>query len=164
MKSNKPIIHHPLAPIFNAHAKILILGSFPSVKSREEDFYYAHPRNRFWPMLQRIYGEEGSLSSVLEKEAFLKAHDLALWDVISSCTIRGSADDSIGDVKINDLSPILQKAPIERILLNGQSAKKYYDKYILPKVTIPYHVLPSTSPANAAWSLDDLVEKWSTYL
>ena len=164
MKSEKPIIHHPLAPIFNAQAKILILGSFPSVKSREEDFYYAHPRNRFWPMLHRIYGEEGSLNSVLEKEAFLKAHNLALWDVISSCTIRGSADDSIGDVVVNDLSLILHKAPIERILLNGQSAKKYYDKHILQRVLVPHDVLPSTSPANAAWSLDDLVEKWSTYL
>ena len=155
-------VSHPFPPLFDENSKILILGSFPSVKSREENFFYGHPQNRFWRVLARLYGSEVP-KTVEQKKAFLLANRIALWDVIASCEIEGSSDSSIKNVLPNDLSLIFEKAKIERIFINGKTAKKYYDKYLrsanpnLPDALC----LPSTSPANAAYSTDLLCEAWS---
>lgn len=153
------MICHPIPPVFDADSRILILGSFPSVKSRETGFYYGHPQNRFWKVLAAVF-EDGIPRTIPEKKAFLSAHRIALWDVIGSCEIVGSSDSSITQATPNDLSVIWNTAPIERIFLNGKTAEKYYRKYQSP-APIPATVLPSTSPANAAFSLEKLVERWN---
>lgn len=153
-------ITHPISPCFDADSRILILGSFPSVKSREQMFFYGHPQNRFWKVLAAAL-EEGEPASVPEKKELLAKHHIALWDVIGSCEIEGSSDASIGSVTSNDLSAILDHAKIRRILVNGKTAEKYYKKFSLPKTKTEAVCLPSTSPANAAWSLEKLVRVWS---
>ncbi len=153
-------ILHPLHPVFDDNSKILILGSFPSVKSREQGFFYGHPQNRFWKVLSVVY-EEDCPDTIDEKRAFLLRNHIAVWDVIGECCIEGSSDASIKDVKPNDLSIILENAIIERIFVNGRTAEKMYNKYIEKMVMRPAVCLPSTSPANAAWRIDRLVEAWS---
>ena len=138
-------------PYFAPDAEILILGSFPSVKSRETSFYYGHPRNRFWRVLAAFYGEEVP-QSVEERKAFVKAHGIALWDVVMSCEIVGSADATIRDYTVADLKEVLEAAPIKRILVNGTTAMKIFAKSypeLLPMTT----ALPSTSPANARFDV-----------
>ena len=154
-------ITHPIPPFYDKESKILILGSFPSVKSREEGFFYGNPFNRFWKVLSGVFG---SLipTTVDEKKAFLKANKIALYDVIVSCEISGSSDSSIKNVKAADINGILSESKIERIFLNGKTAEKLYFKYIYPETGIIAEVLPSTSPANAAYSLDKLTATWST--
>ena len=154
---------HPIPPIYDQNSKILILGSFPSVKSREENFYYGHPQNRFWKVLSAVYNEPVPLS-VEEKKRFLYKHGIALWDVIASCEIEGSADSSIRNVVPNDLSVILQEADIQRIFLNGRTTEKYFDKYLRRSIDITAECLPSTSPANAAWPLERLAAAWKIIL
>ena len=150
---------HPIAPVFDKDSKVLILGSFPSVKSREEGFFYGHPQNRFWKVTSRIFGEELPVT-IDEKKAFLIRNHIALWDVIGSCEINGSSDSSIRDVTVNDLSVILDTADIRAIFLNGKKAEQYYMKYLFPTLKRDAVCLPSTSPANAAWSLDKLTDAW----
>lgn len=150
---------HPIAPVFDKDSKVLILGSFPSVKSREEGFFYGHPQNRFWKVTSLIFGEELPVT-VDEKKAFLIRNHIALWDVIGSCEIDGSSDSSIRDVTVNDLSVILDTADIRAIFLNGKKAEQYYLKYLFPVLKRDAVCLPSTSPANAAWSLDKLTNAW----
>ena len=150
---------HTIPPIFDADCHTLILGSFPSVKSREVAFYYGHPQNRFWKVLAAVFGEDVP-QTVEGKTALLLHHHIALWDVVASCEIHGSSDASMRQVVPNDLSPILQAAPIERIFTNGGTAHQLYQKLILKKTGIPDIPLPSTSPANARCSLADLTEKW----
>ena len=150
---------HPIAPVFDKDSKVLILGSFPSVKSREEGFFYGHPQNRFWKVTSRIFGEELPVT-IDEKKAFLIKNHIALWDVIGSCEIDGSSDSSIRDVTVNDLSVILDTADIRAIFLNGKKAEQYYMKYLFPALNRDAVCLPSTSPANAAWSLDKLADAW----
>ena len=150
---------HPIAPVFDADSRILILGSFPSVKSRETMFFYGHPQNRFWRVTAAVFGTEVP-QSIPEKRAFLLANHIAVWDVIASCEIVGSSDSSIRDVVPNDLSEILKTAQIQTIFTNGGTAAKYYAKYQLPRTGIPAVTLPSTSPANAAWTLQRLKEAW----
>ncbi len=157
------MIEHNIPPVFNNNSEILILGSFPSVKSREAAFFYGHPQNRFWRMLSVIYNAE-PLKNTEEKKAFLLTHRIALWDVIASCDIDGSSDASIRNVQPNDISWILERAPIKRIIVNGKTAEKYYNKYLLPAVGKPAICLPSTSPANAGVSFDRLVRIWSDHL
>lgn len=152
-------IDHPLDPIFDSNSKILILGSFPSVKSREYMFYYAHPQNRFWRVLSNIFNDKEP-ASIREKTNFLIKHNIALWDVIHSCEIVGSSDSSIKNVVANDISTIINEANILQIFTNGKKADELYKKYIYPVVNIESVCLPSTSPANAAWSLDKLTNKW----
>ena len=152
-------ILHPIPPIYDAHSEVLILGSFPSVKSREAAFFYGHPQNRFWRVLAAVYGEAVP-ESVEEKTAFLLRHHIALWDVIASCSIEGSADSSIRDAVPNDLRPILELSGLRRIYCNGKTAEKLYRKYIEPTLGIKALCLPSTSPANAAWSLERLTAAW----
>ncbi|MCH5317776.1 MAG: DNA-deoxyinosine glycosylase [Eubacterium sp.] len=151
---------HPINPLFDEHSEILILGSFPSVKSREQGFFYGHPQNRFWRIMSRICGEAVP-ASIDEKTRLILDNHFALWDVIHSCEITGSADSSIKNVQANDLSEILEKANIRQIFLNGKKAEALYNKYIKYNISIPSAVLPSTSPANASWSEDRLFEYWS---
>lgn len=150
---------HPIAPVFDKDSKVLILGSFPSVRSREEGFFYGHPQNRFWKVTSQIFGEELPVT-IDEKKAFLIRNHIALWDVIGSCEIDGSSDSSIGDVTVNDLSVILGTADISAIFLNGKKAEQYYLKYLFPVLKRDAVCLPSTSPANAAWNLDKLITVW----
>lgn len=156
-------VEHPFPPVVDAHSRILILGSFPSVASREEGFFYGHPRNRFWPMLADIFAEDTPLA-IPDKQALLLRHHLALWDVIASCRIEGSADSSIRDAVAVDISRVLDTAPIESILCNGALSGKLYRQYLQPITGIDAIVLPSTSPANAAWTLSRLKEAWTPHL
>ena len=152
-------IVHPIPPEHDGQARILILGSFPSVASRASAYFYGHPQNRFWRVLAAVMGDDLP-QTVEEKRAFLHRHHIALWDVIASCRIAGSADSSVKDVQANDLRPILQSNPIGAIFVNGKTAEKYYKKLILPQIGIEAVCLPSTSPANAAVSLDRLIDAW----
>ena len=137
----------------------MILGSFPSVKSREQKFFYGHPQNRFWRVTAAVF-QDSVPQTIEEKRAFLLRSHIALWDVIASCEITGSSDSSIRNVVPNDLTPILQGAPIRKIFVNGGTAAKYYEKYQQPILQRAAVRLPSTSPANAAWSLERLVDAW----
>lgn len=150
---------HNIEPVYDSRSLILILGSFPSVKSREAEFFYGHPKNRFWRVTAEIFNENVP-ESVEEKKAFLLRNHIALWDVIATCDIEGSSDGSIKNVVPNDLSVIFQTADIEKIFINGKTAEKYYNRYILPKTGVKAVCLPSTSPANASISLSELIEKW----
>lgn len=154
-------IVHPIPPTYDEQSRILILGSFPSVKSREMMYFYGHPRNRFWRVLTEVFEEERVPVTVEEKHAFLLRNHVASWDVIGECTIEGSSDSSIRDVRVNDLRPILAAAPIRQIYVNGRKAEEMYIRYTLPQTGRPAVCLPSTSPANAAWSLDRLIVAWS---
>ena len=151
---------HPFPPLFNAESRILILGSFPSVKSRENNFFYGHPQNRFWKVIAAIFGENVP-TSIDEKKALILSNHLALWDVIAECEIVGSSDSSIRNVRANDLSVILKHSKVAKIFTNGRTAEKLYIKYIEPIIGIKTFCLPSTSTANAAWSLERLIETWS---
>ncbi len=153
------MIVHPIPPLYNSESKTLILGSFPSVKSREAAFFYGHPQNRFWAVIAAVL-QKDKPQTVDEKKELILSNNLALWDVIAQCEIEGSADSTIKDVRANDLSVIISNSCIDRIIVNGKTAEKYYNKYTLPKTGIKAICLPSTSPANAAWSLEKLVEAW----
>lgn len=151
---------HNIAPIYNSSSKILILGSFPSVKSRENNFFYHHPQNRFWKVLSSITNEDVP-KSIDEKKEFLLRNHIALWDVISSCEIEGSSDSSIKNVIPNDLTSILNNCDIDIIFCNGGKAHDLYKKYCQKNINIKDIKLPSTSPANARFSLDKLIDEWS---
>ena len=153
------MIVHPIPPLFDKNSKTLILGSFPSVKSREAEFFYGHPQNRFWTVVAEVFGCSKP-ESTEEKKEFVLSHNLAMWDVIGQCEIEGSADSTIKNVTANDLRIILDSCPIERIFVNGKTAEKYYNKYTYPKTGIKAICLPSTSPANEAWNIKKLVEAW----
>ncbi len=146
---------HPFAPVYNQHSRILILGSFPSVRSREEGFFYGHPQNRFWKVTSAVFGT-ALPTSTEEKRAFLLQNGIALWDVIASCEVENSADGSIRNAVPNDLSEIFRVADIQAVFTNGKLAHKLYEKHIGGNAVY----LPSTSPANAAWSLERLIEAW----
>ncbi|MBR4461284.1 MAG: DNA-deoxyinosine glycosylase [Erysipelotrichaceae bacterium] len=152
-------VRHPIPPVYDENARILILGSFPSVKSREAGFFYGHPRNRFWAVLSAVM-DEPLPQSIEEKKTFLLSNHIAVWDVIGECRIRGSSDASIEDVRINDLSVILEKAEIKQIFVNGKTAEKMYERYAQDLYQRKAIVLPSTSPANAAWNLERLIGQW----
>lgn len=152
-------IKHPFPPLYDENSKILILGSFPSVKSREQMFFYGHPQNRFWRVLAAVF-ESGVPQTIPEKKAFLLSHGVALWDVLAACEISGSSDSSIKNAAVNDLSPIITAANIKKIFVNGKTAEKYYNKYTAAQTGISAVYLPSTSPANASVSLERLIEAW----
>ncbi|MBQ6018136.1 MAG: DNA-deoxyinosine glycosylase [Clostridiales bacterium] len=151
---------HPIAPVFDKDSRVLILGSFPSVKSREEGFFYGHPQNRFWKVTASVFGEDVP-KTIDEKKSFLLKNHIALWDVIGSCEIDGSSDSSIRNVSVNDIKMILETADIQAIYLNGKKAFLLYQKHMLPVTGREGICLPSTSPANAAWQMDRLVREWS---
>ena len=152
-------IQHPIPPTYDEHSEILILGSFPSPKSRESSYFYGHPQNRFWKVVAALFDDAVPVT-VEEKHAFLTRHHIAAWDVIQSCTITGASDSSITDVVVNDISPILNTADIRAIFVNGKTAYKHYQRYMEPVTGRKAICLPSTSPANAAWSLERLTEAW----
>lgn len=151
---------HPFSPLYDKNSKILILGSFPSVKSREQLFFYGHAQNRFWRVVSAVTCADIP-ETVNEKKELLLAHKIALWDVIASCDIVGSSDSSIKNVVPNNISEILENADIQQIFVNGRTAEKYYKKYIRDSVGREAVCLPSTSPANAAKSLEQLITEWS---
>ncbi|MBR2869621.1 MAG: DNA-deoxyinosine glycosylase [Clostridia bacterium] len=150
---------HPIPPLFDGESKTLILGSFPSVKSRETAFFYGHPQNRFWIVAAKVLGCPKP-ETVEEKKKMILENHLAMWDVIESCDIEGSADSTIRNVTANDLSVILKNSKVDKIIVNGKTAEKHYNKYTYPKTGIKAICLPSTSPANAAWSIEKLVDAW----
>lgn len=154
---------HTFSPVYTERSKVFILGSFPSVKSREEQFYYGHPQNRFWKLISSLMKEEEP-KTISEKIHLLEEHDLALWDVIRSCEIIGSSDSSIRNVVPNDINKVLQNTAIQRIYANGNTAAKLYKKYIQSTTGIEIVTLPSTSPANASYSLERLQEAWKVII
>jgi len=157
------VLNQTLEPIYSADSHILILGSFPSVKSRELGFYYGNPQNRFWKVMAGILNLPIP-ETICEKRKLLINHGIALWDVVESCRITGSDDNSIRDISPAALSTLLKKAPIERIYTNGGKAYSLYKKYCEEDTGIAAIPLPSTSPANAAWSLDRLIGAWKVIL
>ncbi len=156
-------IEHPIPPLYGPRSERLILGSFPSVKSREAMFFYGHPQNRFWRVLAALCGEP-TPRNVEEKTKLVLDHGFALWDVIASCEIVGSSDSSITNAVANDLTPILAGSRVTRIFCNGTTSFRLYGRYIQPVTGIEAVYLPSTSPANATWSLDRLIEAWGAAL
>ncbi len=144
-----------LEPVYDSHSRVLILGSFPSVKSRECNFYYGLPQNRFWNVISKLY-DIPLLKTQAEKESFLLEQRIALWDVISSLDISGSSDASIKNVKVNKLEIIINNANIQHLYTNGKTAYNLFRKYF----SYPVTYLPSTSPANASYKLEDLIEAW----
>ena len=154
------MISHPFEPVFDVDCRILILGTFPSVKSRETDFYYGHPQNRFWKVLSHLYDTPVPVS-IDEKKSLLLNNHIALWDVIASCEIINSSDSSIKEVVPNDIESLIKKTKITRIFCNGTKAFELYNKYIYQKqVEIEAVKLPSTSPANAVWTFVKLLSEW----
>lgn len=156
-------IVHSFEPVYDKASEILILGTLPSVKSRENNFYYGHKQNRFWKVLATLL-KEPVPDTIEEKKAMLLAHRIALWDVIQSCDIKGSSDSSIKNVQPTDIGMILEKTNMTQIYANGNKAGQLYKRYQFPITGIEATVLPSTSPANAAWSLARLCEAWKTIL
>ena len=157
--SNYQTLSHNFEPVFDGNSEVLILGTFPSVKSRENHFYYGHPQNRFWKVMAAVW-DWPVPETIEEKKTLLYANHVAVWDVIGSCNITGSSDASIRDVVPNDLSVILEHASIRHIYANGGKSYEMYQKYIYPVNGRAITKLPSTSPANAAFSLERLVEEW----
>lgn len=154
-------LEHGFGPCFDRNSRVLILGSFPSVLSREQGFFYGHPRNRFWSVLSAVCGERAP-DDVPGRQAYLHRHGIALYDVIESCSIIGSSDSSISDVVLADLQPILDGSSIGgHIFTNGVKASSLYRKHLEPLLSLPATPLPSTSPANAACSLDALIAAWT---
>ena len=157
-------IIHPIPPFYDKKSRILVLGSFPSVKSRESGFFYGHPQNRFWKLMALLFEEKKIPSTVKEKATLLSRHHIAAWDSIHACDIEGSSDSSIRNVEPNDFSEILSMADIRQIYTNGRKSHEIYTRYCLPQTGREAVCLPSTSPANAAWSLDRLAEAWCVIL
>ena len=156
-------ISHGFEPVFNERCTVLVLGSFLSVLSRKNDFYYGNPQNRFWRMLA-AYAKAPAPETIPEKKRLLLSCGIALWDVIQECDIKGSSDASIKNVVPVRIERIINAAPIKRVICNGATAGRLYKKYLLYKVDIEAEVLPSTSPANAAWGLERLSERWTAAL
>ena len=156
-------IDHPIPPLYDRSSRILILGSFPSVKSREAMFFYGHPQNRFWPVLAAVLGCERP-TTIEEKKRLALTHHIALWDAIASCEITGSSDSSIREAVPTDLTPILKTAPIRQIFCNGATSYQLYCRHQQKLTGREAVKLPSTSPANAAWSIERLTQAWSVIL
>mgnify|MGYP001105685188 CR=1 FL=1 len=155
MKKQYKHLSEGLKPIFNSNSSILILGSFPSVKSREGNSYYGHPQNRFWGVMEKLYN-----TNISDKEEFLLSHQIALWDVVESCDIIGSSDSSIKNVKINDILRIINSSNINKIYTNGKVAHRLFNKYLSQYTDLEDICLPSTSPANAVYNFDKLIDCW----
>ena len=153
------MIVHPLKPLYNSESKTLILGSFPSVKSREDNFFYAHPQNRFWRVISSLFNSEIPKTNK-EKTKLILDNNLALYDVIYSCDIISSADNTIRNVTPSNLVDVIKNSKIDRVFVNGKTAEFYYIKYLEKTLNIKCVCLPSTSPANANFTLEKLIEKW----
>ena len=153
-------LDHPFGPLYDENSRVLILGSFPSVRSREQNFFYGHPQNRFWKVVAEVFGQPVP-QTVEEKKLLILDNGLALWDSIASCEITGSSDASIRNVRANDIGVILNSCSIERIYCNGRKSHEMYERYIEPGTGREAVCLPSTSPANAKWTLEKLTGAWS---
>ena len=156
-------VDHPFPPVVDENCRILILGSFPSVRSREEGFFYGHPQNRFWRVLAAVFNE-AIPADVPSKKAFLLRHHIALWDVIASCEISGSSDASVRNAVPVRISRVTNSAHIKKVICNGTLAFKLYQRHLESAVGIKAAALPSTSPANAACSLEKLTQIWRNAL
>ncbi len=150
---------HPFAPVWDSGCRVLVLGSFPSVLSRENAFYYGNPRNRFWQVLEMVFGDPMP-SDVPGRRAWLLSHHIALWDALKACTIRGSADATISGAVPHDLAPLIAGSAIRHVFLNGQTAFRHARAQQALHAGIPFTLLPSTSPANAAWDVHRLAGAW----
>ncbi len=159
----KTLISHSFQPIIDNQATVLILGSFPSITSRQDDFYYMHPQNRFWKILTAIYHDDFLNATVEEKKRLLHKHKLALYDVIEQCRIEQSADHTITDVKPADIPALIKNTQITKILLNGRAAERLFLNHF-PSLKNQAVYVPSTSPANARYTLDDLIQSWEPAL
>ena len=153
------IVFHEFEPVYDKNSTILILGSIPSLKSREEGFYYGHPKNRFWQKITKVYDDEIP-KSIEEKKAFLYRHHIALWDVIASCKIHKSSDSSIKNVIANDINIILNNSKVTKIFTLGKTATSLYQKYCYPKTKVESIYLPSTSPANCKIKDEELLSQF----
>lgn len=160
---NLQTVVHTIPPLYDSHSRVLLLGSIPSPKSREAGFYYAHPQNRFWRVLAAVLGEPVP-QSIEEKRAMCLKHHVALWDTIARCDIAGASDLSIRNAEPNDIGKLVRESEITRIFATGGKSAELYRKLIEPQLHIPITQLPSTSPANAAWSLDRLIEAYRVIL
>ena len=152
-------IEHPFAPVWNGESRALVLRTFPSVKSRENAFYYGHPQNRFWCVLAALFGE-GVPATIDTKIELLHRRHIALWDVVAACDITGSADSALLPHAFNDIASLVRDTQIQSVFANGQTAGNLYRKQAEPLTGLPALILPSTSPANAAWSLERLIVAW----
>ena len=152
-------VKHPWGPLYDADSEILILGSFPSPKSRETDFFYGHPQNRFWQVLSQLY-DESLPRTIEEKKTLLKKHHVALWDVIDECDIRGASDASVRGAVPTKISGLLENSSVRAVYCNGAKSFELYQKYQLKETGVPAVKLPSTSPANAAYRLPELLKEW----
>lgn len=160
---NLQTVFHTIPPLYDSHSRVLLLGSIPSPKSREAGFYYAHPQNRFWRVLAAVLGEEVP-QTIEEKRAMCLKHHVALWDTIARCDIAGASDTSIRNAVPNDIGKLVRESEITRIFATGGKSADLYRKLIEPQLHIPITQLPSTSPANAAWSLERLIEAYRVIL
>lgn len=152
-------ISHPFEPVFDGRSRVLVLGTMPSPRSRRDGFYYGHPQNRFWKVLAAVFDEPVPDSNDRKRDFALR-HHIALWDVLASCEIEGASDASIGAARANDLSRVLDAAPIEAVFCTGAKSAELYAKLCGPATGMPAVRLPSTSPANATWKLGELVEAY----
>nr|WP_297283882.1 DNA-deoxyinosine glycosylase [uncultured Agathobaculum sp.] len=160
---NLQTVVHTIPPLYDSHSRVLLLGSIPSPKSREAGFFYAHPQNRFWRVLAAVLGEEVP-QTIEEKRAMCLKHHVALWDTIARCDIAGASDTSIRNAVPNDIGKLVRESEITRIFATGGKSAELYRKFIEPQLHIPIMQLPSTSPANAAWSLERLIEAYRVIL
>ena len=160
---NLQTVFHTIPPLYDSHSRVLLLGSIPSPKSREIGFFYGHPQNRFWRVLAAVLGEPVP-QSIEEKRAMCLKHHVALWDTIARCNIAGASDLSIRNAEPNDIGKLVRESEITRIFATGGKSAELYRKLIEPQLHIPITQLPSTSPANAAWSLDRLIEAYRVIL
>ena len=158
-------IEHGFEPVFDQHSRVLVLGSFPSVLSRENAFYYGNPQNRFWPLMASLTGEPvPDWQDIEAKKAVILKHGLAVWDTIGACDIRGASDASIRNVEPNDVAALIRKLGVQAVFCNGAASGRVYAKYAQASTGMPAVVLPSTSPANAAWSMERLRTAWGREL
>lgn len=152
-------VYHTLLPLYDAHSRVLVLGTMPSPKSREAGFYYAHPQNRFWRVLAAVLDEPFPETTEARREVCLR-HGIALWDVLRTCEIEGASDAAIRDPEPNDIAWLLGQTDIRAIFATGAKAAELYQKLIFPRTGVPVRRLPSTSPANAAFTLPRLTEAY----
>ena len=157
--AEREYLQHVFEPVWNKESRVLILGTFPSVKSRENNFYYGHPKNRFWKVIAYLTDSQVPETIEQKKNMLIDKH-IAIWDVIASCSITGSSDSSIKDVVPNDLTQILKEGNITNIYANGAKAYELYMKYTYKSTGMDIIKLPSTSPANAVYTIDRLVQEW----
>lgn len=160
---NLQTVVHTIPPLYDSHSRVLLLGSIPSPKSREIGFFYGHPQNRFWRVLAAVLGEEVP-QTIEEKRTMCLKHHVALWDTIARCDIAGASDTSIRNAEPNDIGKLVRESEITRIFATGGKSAELYRKLIEPTLHIPITQLPSTSPANAAWSLERLIEAYRVIL